>query len=289
VESGGIVVVDKPPGMTSHDVVARCRRIFGQRRVGHGGTLDPDATGVLVVGVGRATRVLRFATDLRKIYQAEIVLGSTTSTLDASGVVLDRFDMGHVTLRAAQEAAATLCGEIDQVPPMVSAVKVGGRRLHELARAGIEVERQARRVTVWRFDLEEGPTDGVLCAEVECSSGTFVRSLAADLGLRLGGGAHLGSLRRVRVGSFDLRDARPLDALGAGDLRDPSWAVAHLEQCRLDDAALQAVSHGRPLDPVVLEMTGPGPWALLDGHGGLAAVYQARENRAVPMVVLVGQ
>lgn len=274
--------------MTSHDVVARCRKIFGQRRVGHAGTLDPDATGVLVIGVGRATRLLRFATDLRKTYQAEIVLGSTTSTLDASGVVLERFDMGHCTLEEVREAAATLTGEIAQVPPMVSAVKIGGRRLHELARAGIDVDRPARRVTVWRFDVEEGDVDGVLRAEVECSSGTYVRSLAADLGARLGGGAHLGSLRRTRVGAFEACQARALDRLAPADLQDPLCVVAHLEQCVLDDHMRRAVSHGRPLEHGRLGVTGPGPWALLDQQGALAAVYAHHDGRAVPVVVLAG-
>ena len=142
----GLVVVDKEAGWTSHDVVARCRRIFGQRRVGHAGTLDPDATGVLLVGLGRATRLMRFLTALPKTYVAEIVLGTATSTLDASGEVVGEWDMSGVTLAQVRAAAAGLTGTIEQVPPMVSAVKIGGRRLHELARQGIEVERPPRRV-----------------------------------------------------------------------------------------------------------------------------------------------
>ena len=144
----GLVVVDKEAGWTSHDVVARCRRIFGQRRVGHAGTLDPDATGVLLVGLGRATRLMRFLTPLRKTYTTDIVLGTATSTLDASGEITGTYDMARRHARGACAApAASLTGDIDQVPPMVSAVKVGGRRLHELARQGIEVERAARPVS----------------------------------------------------------------------------------------------------------------------------------------------
>jgi tRNA pseudouridine55 synthase len=166
----GLVVVDKEPGWTSHDVVARCRRLFGQRRVGHAGTLDPDATGILLVGLGRVTRTLRFLTALGKQYEAEVVLGSATSTLDASGDVVGTWDMSSVTLADVQGGATALTGLIEQIPPMVSAVKVGGRRLHELARAGVEVERAARPVTVDRFDVVgPGDTPGAYRVVVECS------------------------------------------------------------------------------------------------------------------------
>src|SRR5579859_5112270 len=197
----GLVVVDKPAGMTSHDVVARLRRIYGLRRVGHAGTLDPDATGVLLVGLGRATRLMQFMSGLAKAYDAEIALGVATSTLDAAGDVTGEWDMSAVTLEQARDATARLTGDILQVPPMVSAVKIGGRRLHSLARAGVEVERAARPVTVHQFALDslEG---GVLLAHVECSSGTYVRVLAADLGEALGGGAHIRSLRRTAVGPW---------------------------------------------------------------------------------------
>ncbi len=184
----GLVVVDKEAGWTSHDVVARCRRIFGQRRVGHAGTLDPDATGVLLVGLGRATRLMRFLTALPKTYVAEIVLGTNTSTLDASGDIVGKWDMYGVTLAQVQEAAAALTGTIEQIPPMVSAVKIGGRRLHELARQGIEVDRPARRVQVSRFDVEAIPErPGVFRAEVECSSGTYIRVSGAGRGDRARG------------------------------------------------------------------------------------------------------
>ena len=192
----GIVILDKPAGWTSHDVVAKSRGVLGTPRVGHSGTLDPDATGVLVLGVGRATRLLRFLQGLPKSYSCEVVLGVETSTLDAAGEVTASHDMSAVTPAAVEAAAATLRGDILQVPPMVSAIKIGGRRLHEMARAGEEIERPPRPVRIDRFDLE--PTDDpmVYRAIVDCSSGTYVRSLAADLGAALGGGAHLRGARR---------------------------------------------------------------------------------------------
>ncbi|MGH9153990.1 MAG: tRNA pseudouridine(55) synthase TruB, partial [Acidimicrobiales bacterium] len=210
----GLVVVDKPAGWTSHDAVARCRKAFGQRRVGHAGTLDPGATGVLVVGLGRATRLLRYVTELPKSYVGEVVLGVATSTLDDAGEETGRWDMSGVGLDAVRAAAARFVGEIDQVPPMVSALQVGGRRLHDLARAGVEVERAPRRVVVRRFEVSPGPEAGAFRIEVDCSSGTYVRSLAADLGAALGGGAHLRRLRRTAVGPFTLDEAVPLDQAG---------------------------------------------------------------------------
>jgi tRNA pseudouridine55 synthase len=177
----GLVVVDKDAGWTSHDVVAKSRGLLGTRKVGHSGTLDPDATGVLLLGVGRVTRLLRFLTALAKTYTCEIVLGVETTTLDASGEVTATHDMGAVTLDRVRAAAAGLTGDILQVPPMVSAVKVDGKRLHQLAREGVEVERDARPVTVHRFTVDPTADPLVVTAEVECSSGTYVRTLAADL------------------------------------------------------------------------------------------------------------
>jgi tRNA pseudouridine55 synthase len=283
----GLVVVDKEAGWTSHDVVARCRRIYGQRRVGHAGTLDPDATGVLLVGLGRATRLLRFLNPLPKTYRAEIVLGVATSTLDASGEVSGRWDMTSVTLDEARQAATALTGRIEQVPPMVSAVKVGGRRLHELARQGLEVDRAARTVEVYRFDLEPGPEAGVLRAKVECSSGTYVRVLAADLGASLGGGAHLRNLRRTAIGPFTDDDARSVDSLDRDVVLSAAEAVRHLDAVVVDGPASALVARGLPLDRVPLGARGPGPWALLDEEGVLVAVYEATDtDRIRPAVVL---
>ncbi len=283
----GMVVVDKEAGWTSHDVVARCRRIFGQRRVGHAGTLDPDATGVLLVGLGRATRLMRFLTALPKTYRAEVVFGVSTSTLDASGEITATWDMEGLALADVREAARTLTGPIDQVPPMVSAVKVGGRRLHALAREGIEVERAPRPVTVHRFEVSPGLTPGVFRIEVECSSGTYVRVLAADLGLALGGGAHLRDLRRLRIGSFTTDEARAVDQLTPAMVLTPAQAVRDLDQVEVADDVAKLVARGLALDRVPLGVTGDGPWGLVDATHRLLAVYEATQtDRIRPAVVL---
>ncbi len=285
----GLVVVDKEAGWTSHDVVARCRRIYGQRRVGHAGTLDPDATGVLLVGLGRATRLMRFLTALHKSYQAEVVLGSATSTLDASGAVTGTWDMDGVSLAEVRAAAESLTGPIEQIPPMVSAVKVGGRRLHALAREGIEVERTARPVTVHRFDVLPGLTPGVFRIDVECSSGTYVRVLAADLGTALGGGAHLRNLRRTRIGSFTVDDARLVDELTPAVVLTPAQALRDLDQVVVDTDVAELVSRGLALDRVPLGVTGDGPWGLVDAGHRLLAVYESTQtDRIHPAVVLEG-
>jgi tRNA pseudouridine55 synthase len=293
----GLAVVDKPAGMTSHDVVGRCRRIFGQRRVGHAGTLDPDATGVLLVGLGQATRLMQWMSGLPKRYDGEVVCGLATSTLDASGEETGRWDMSAVTVEAARRVAAGLTGPIDQVPPMVSAIKIGGRRLHELAREGVVVDRPARRVTVTRFDVDPvGVTaavpDGggpVWAISVDCSSGTYIRSLAADLGTGLGGGAHLRALRRTAVGPWSLADAVALDELGPEHVLPPVAAVPTLERCTVDGVLLGRVGHGAVIRRSDLEVAGPGPWAVVDPDDNLLAVYEAHGPETVkPAVVLNG-
>jgi tRNA pseudouridine55 synthase len=299
----GLVVIDKPAGCTSHDVVARCRRIFGQKKVGHAGTLDPDATGVLLVGLGRATRLLQWLTGLPKRYTGEVVLGVATTTLDAGGEVTGTWDMSAVTLEDARLASARLTGEITQVPPMVSALKVGGRRLHELAREGVEVERAARPVTVRRFDVEwaepagPGPAGPVLAIDVECSSGTYVRTLAADLGVLLGGGAHLRNLRRTEVGDFSVEGAVTLEALeasptGSDAVLEPVSALPGMARAVVDQELAAAVRHGKVLPADVLRAAtgtspGPGPWAVLSEDGQVLAVYQSfGADLAKPAVVL---
>jgi tRNA pseudouridine55 synthase len=282
----GVAVVDKEAGCTSHDVVARARRVLGTKKVGHAGTLDPDATGVLVLGVGRATRLLRYVGDLPKSYVGEVVLGVATSTLDAAGEVVATADMAGVALEDVRAAAAAFVGTISQVPPMVSAVQVGGRRLHELARAGIEVEREAREVTVWRFEVEREVEPGVLRVAVECSSGTYVRSLAADLGEALGGVAHLRALRRTAVGPFTEGRARPVEEL---ELLPPLAAVSHLAVVAVDDEVAALVGTGRRLERAgPTPFPGDGPWAVVGPDGGLLAVYRGDGDRARPEVVLAG-
>lgn len=285
----GICVVDKPAGWTSHDVVARARKLLGTRKVGHAGTLDPMATGVLVLGVGRATRLLTFITGVAKTYEATIAFGVETDSLDADGQVTATHDMSGLDPAAVRAAAAQLTGDLLQVPPMVSALKVEGRRLHELAREGVEVERPPRPVTVLRFDVE--PTDDPLVwtAVVECSSGTYVRSLAADLGSSLGGGAHLAALRRTAVGPFELSEAHDLEHLELLPMAD---GVRHLGHLVVDAEVSAAVCHGRVLDAEQLGLAAPiqpdtGPWAVLSDQGALLAVYQRRDDqRAKPAIVL---
>jgi tRNA pseudouridine55 synthase len=282
----GLVVVDKDAGWTSHDVVAKSRGLLGTRKVGHSGTLDPDATGVLLLGVGRVTRLLRFLTALAKTYTCEIVLGVETTTLDASGEVTATHDMGAVTLDRVRAAAAGLTGDILQVPPMVSAVKVDGKRLHQLAREGVEVERDARPVTVHRFTVDPTADPLVVTAEVECSSGTYVRTLAADLGTTLGGGAHLRELRRTAIGSFTLADAHPLEDVSPDLVLSPAEALRDYVAVTASDLDVVAIGHGRPL-ALDERFVGEGPWPLLDEGGRLLAVYVAKgPELARPEVVL---
>ena len=279
----GLAVVDKPTGWTSHDVVARCRRLLGTRKVGHSGTLDPGATGVLLVGAGHATRLLRFLGDLPKTYVGEVVLGATTTTLDDEGEVLDRFPMEGLTLEAARAASSALVGDIEQVPPMVSAVQIGGKRLHALARQGIEVHRQPRPVTVRSLQLD--PTDDplVLSLAVTCSTGTYVRVLAADLGVLLGGGAHLRRLRRTAIGPFDEATATPLEEVGPHCLLPALAAVAHLNRAAVAEEGAADIGHGKVLPC----FEGEGPWAVTGPDGALLAVYEPyRPGLAKPSVVL---
>jgi tRNA pseudouridine55 synthase len=275
-----VCVVDKPPGVTSHDVVGMLRRRFGERQVGHAGTLDPDATGVLVVAVGMATRLLRFVEKTRKRYTGEVVLGIETSTLDAAGEVTAEHDMGEIAIETVRAVIAEhLLGPIEQVPPMVSAIKIDGRRLHELAREGVEVERAPRPVVVHSFEVEPGPTPDVLAIEVECSAGTYVRSLAADLGRFLGGAAHLRALRRTAVGQFTLEQAGPPASC---ELLPVDVAVSALPRVSVSEEVAALVANGR----VLPRFDGDGPWAVyLDSD--LLAVYEPfRDRESKPSVVL---
>jgi tRNA pseudouridine55 synthase len=288
-DPAGVAVVDKPAGWTSHDVVAKARGLLGTRKVGHAGTLDPDATGVLVLGVGRATRLLKYLAGLDKRYVGEVVLGTATSTLDAAGEVTGTWDMAGVDLPRVREAAAGLTGAIDQVPPMVSAKKVEGRRLHELARAGVEVERAPVRVRVEQFAVGEPVAPGVYPIDVACSSGTYVRSLAADLGTALGGGAHLRHLRRLAVGPFAIDEAVALAELAPERLLPPAAALRGHPTVTVGEEAASLVGHGRVFARADLGIAADaeGPWAVLDGAGALLAVYEPHTDGTVkPGVVL---
>ena len=263
------------------------RRIFGQRRVGHAGTLDPDATGVLVLGLGRATRLLKYLTGLPKSYVGEVVLGVETSTLDAAGEVVAEHDMAGVTVDDVRAAAARLVGAIEQVPPMVSAMQ-GGRASPSRAgpgRGGGGAAPPAGDRHPLRRGRDREP--GVFAIEVDCSSGTYVRTLAADLGTSLGGGAHLRRLRRTAVGSFSIAEAVGLDALGREHVLAPVEALRGYPDRRPSTPTWPpVVAHGAVLDN---RWGGDGPWAVVDGAGGLLAVYELRpDGRVKPSVVMAG-
>jgi len=279
----GFAVIDKEPGCTSHDVVAQSRRLLGIRKVGHAGTLDPDATGVLILGVGRATRLLRYVTALGKTYEATVVFGAATDTCDAAGSVVETWDMSDLTEARARAAAAAFVGEIQQIPPMVSAVRVDGRRLHELAREGLTVAREPRTVRVESLELTGFSAGDRPRATVTltCSSGTYVRTLAADWGAALGGGAHLATLRRTAVGSFTESEARPLERL---ELLAPATGVRDYDSLTVPEAGARAVAQGRRLPATGL--AGEGPWAVLDDSGSLLAMCERRGDALQPVVVL---
>jgi tRNA pseudouridine55 synthase len=291
----GLVVVDKPAGMTSHDVVGRCRRIFSTRRVGHAGTLDPMATGVLVIGVDRATKILGLLTAASKSYAATIRLGQTTSTEDAEGELLQSVSAGHVTDAAIAAAIGGLRGDIEQVPSAVSAIKVDGRRAYRLIREGHAVELEARPVRIDRFEMlaarrgsDGGDGGGEVIdvdVEVDCSSGTYVRALARDLGAALAVGGHLTSLRRTRVGRFGLDQARSLDDLT--ERPRLNWTLD--EAClllfpRRDLSAeeAEATGNGRPLSPAGID----GVYAAADADGRVIALLRD-EGPATKSVVVV--
>jgi len=287
-DPSGLVVVDKPAGCTSHDVVARLRRILGTRKVGHAGTLDPMATGVLVCGVGRGTKLLgHLALDTAsnaKAYTATIRLGATTTTDDAEGEVVAVADASEVADDAIAAGIAALTGPILQVPSTVSAINVDGRRAYARARAGEQVVLPARPVTVSTFTLL-ARRDAELDVAVECSSGTYVRALARDLGGALGVGGHLTALRRTRVGPFRLEQARTLDDLEAGPgLPLPLAEAVEVAFARRDvDAdAAAALAHGRPLPAVGL----PGTYGVFAPNGRVLALMTERDGAARPVVVL---
>lgn len=288
MSEAGLAIVDKPEGMTSHDVVGRCRRIFGTRRVGHAGTLDPMATGVLVLGIERATKILGLLTMTSKSYAATIRLGQTTSTEDAEGELLQSVPASHLTDETIEAALAPLRGDIEQIPSAVSAIKIGGRRAYQLARAGEAVHLQARPVRIDRFEVlatRRGVDLLDLDVEVDCSSGTYIRALARDLGEALGVGGHLTSLRRTRVGRFDLSQAVSLEELA----ERPRLSLSLDQACllmfpRRDLTAEEAVatSHGRALAPAGID----GVYAATDADGRVIALLRDEGSRTRSAVVL---
>ncbi len=273
----GVLVVDKEPGWTSHDVVARVRRITGERRVGHAGTLDPAATGVLVVCVGAATRIVEYLGELIKSYRATIRFGVETDTWDAEGQVVSTGDPSSLSRVTLESLLRRFVGEIDQMPPMYSALKRNGTPLYRLARQGKSVERVPRRVTIYRLSVLRWASPD-LELEVECSKGTYIRALAHDLGQETETGAHLAALRRTAIGHFTLDHAMTLDELAANDvwrqaLVSPAEALRHMGYVVLADEAVVDLSFGRaislPLDPALTSHV-----CAVDGSGDLVAILR---------------
>jgi tRNA pseudouridine55 synthase len=283
----GILVVDKPRGPTSADVVAQVKRLLGAGRVGHTGTLDPMATGVLPIAVGEGTKLAPYLLAEDKAYEGELELGLTTDTLDAEGTVTARGDASAVTALALAEAFSAWVGEKSQIPPMYSALRQGGKRLYELARAGVEVEREPRPVRIDAFDLLDFTLPRARF-RVACSKGTYVRALVRDVGAALGCGATLTALRRTAAGAFTVADAVPLaDVTRDAPLIDPARALAHLPALTLDAASLRRVVTGQPLAPLPPETHPEGTLlALLTPVGRLAAVAEVKDARPRTLRVL---
>ena len=289
MENSGLVIVDKPAGWTSHDVVGKMRRLAKTRRVGHAGTLDPMATGVLVLGVGKATRLLGHLALTEKGYDATIRLGQSTNTDDAEGEITATASAASVAEEALRTGIAGLTGPIRQVPPQVSAIKVNGERAYKMARKGEEVALAARPVTVHAFGVLDVRRDGDLIdvdASVSCSSGTYIRALARDLGASLGCGGHLTALRRTRVGPYDLSAARTLDQLAERleilPMAEAVAAVFPRRDVSADDA--RKVAHGGRLPAAGL---GPGPVGVFGPDGALLALVEEQGGLAKPLAVFV--
>ncbi|MFC9999426.1 tRNA pseudouridine(55) synthase TruB [Nocardia sp. NPDC127526] len=294
---GGLLIVDKDGGWTSHDVVAKSRRLLRTKKVGHAGTLDPMATGVLVLGVERATKLLGQLILTTKAYTATIRLGQSTITDDAEGEITATTPAAHLADAEIAAAVAELTGDIQQVPATVSAIKVNGERAYARARAGEDVELAARPITVSRFDIlarrdiDTGATTFVdLDVEVECSSGTYIRALARDLGEKLGVGGHLTALRRTRVGPFTLEHARTLDQLtAAAEAGEPLLSLGIDEAVRtafptrdITEAQAEDLRNGRWLDPIGL----PGVYAAIDSAGHAIALLKESGKRAASVMVV---
>ncbi|GAA1681530.1 tRNA pseudouridine(55) synthase TruB [Fodinicola feengrottensis] len=290
IRPGGLVVVDKPGGMTSHDVVSRMRRLAGTRRVGHAGTLDPMATGVLVIGVERATRLLGYVTATQKAYDATVRLGESTITDDAEGETVQTADAGGISLAAVKTAIDALTGDIEQVPSAVSAIKINGQRSYARVRAGEQVELAARPVTIFSFEVNEFRQIDRwldLAVSVRCTSGTYIRALARDLGVALGVGGHLTALRRTAVGSFTVDQAVPLADLQASG-EDPvsiplsAAAAATFVRRDVDEEEAGRLVHGGTLVP---SESATSPVAVFGPDGSFLALVENREGRARPIAV----
>jgi tRNA pseudouridine55 synthase len=288
--SNGLLLVDKPRGLTSHDVVARVRRILHEKKVGHAGTLDPMATGLLVLGVGPSTRLLRFAQAETKRYVGVVKFGVATDSLDADGTTTEERDVPVLSAAAVDAATESMIGTQLQTPPMVSAIKVDGQRLHELARRGVEVERRAREITVTKFGLSPTDDRSLWRFEVECSVGTYVRVLLSDLASRLGTIGHLVELRRTASGSHVVDDALTLEAFaalveqGRDPVAAPATFVTELQHVTLDDDKIRAVRMGQRVK--LAEEYRDDEIAAMDATGELIGILQRRADSWKPALVL---
>jgi tRNA pseudouridine55 synthase len=288
--SNGLLLVDKPRGLTSHDVVARIRRILHEKKVGHAGTLDPMATGLLVLGVGPSTRLLRFAQAETKRYVGVVKFGVATDSLDADGAVVEERTAPVLTTGVVDVATRAMVGTQLQTPPMVSAIQIDGQRLHELARRGVEVERQPRAITVAQFSLSATDDPSRWRFEVECSVGTYVRVLLSDLALRLGTIGHLVELRRTASGSHRVDDALTLESVaemveqGRDVVAAPATFVTGLEHVVLEDDQIRAVRMGQRV--ALREPFRDDELAAVDDAGELVAILVRRDQTWKPALVM---
>ncbi len=293
----GFLLVDKPSGWTSHDVVAKVRNLLRMKKVGHAGTLDPMATGLVVVGLGRATRLLRFVQGAPKEYIARAVFGVATDSLDADGAILERTEM-NVSQAEVETAMQRFVGTIAQVPPMVSARKVGGRKLYELAREGIEIEREARDVNIYTLELIDFAPSNYpeVTFRTVCSTGTYVRTLGDDIARALGGRAHLAALRRVRNGSLHVNDAVTIDDIQTAVKDESALELVLTARDGLPDLAeaivgndlAAGISNGLSFPASALGGDAPeeGPVRMVGSDGRLIAVYRIEAGKALPEVVI---
>lgn len=275
----GLLVADKPARMTSHDAVAICRKRLGERKIGHAGTLDPDATGVLILGVGRATRLLQFLEALDKTYTATFVLGIETGTQDAAGEIVATRDASHISRADVEAVLPRFRGQIEQIPPMVSAIKVGGEALYKKARRGETVERAARRVTIHELELTGFDPPAV---RVRCSKGTYIRTLVHDIGAALGVGAHVATLRRTAIGPYTEDGAVPVQDVTEAALRPMSDAVAGYPRRDIGPDEAVRLAHGKSIAAAGID----GPYGVFAG-GALIAVARDDDDRARSLCVLV--
>lgn len=287
--NNGLLLIDKPQGITSHDVVSRVRRALSEKRVGHAGTLDPMATGLLIIGVGPATRLIRFAQSEKKLYTGVVKLGSATDSLDADGEVTGNAAVPQLSLEIVQACATSMLGTQQQIPPMVSAIKVGGKRLYEMAREGIEIERAPREITISRFEVCPSTSNDEWNFVVECTVGTYIRVLLSDLAVRLGTLGHLSALRREASGHHSVKDALSLEELstlaeaGTDVLRSPVDFVSGLETVVLDTEQERRVRMGQQIE--IAQPYASAEIAALNSSGQLVAILQPRGQMWKPELV----